>query len=76
MASTIFGQPAPTWGSRIAGIHVASHAQARLLAEILQRELRDRAGLPEETLLAKWHNEVTRIREKAVRECWRGWEER
>lgn len=75
MRHRLYGDPEYKYGHVIAGIYVSSHAQARLLQEILQREMRERAGRPEEGLLAKWHNELVSIRTKADRDSWIGWED-
>jgi hypothetical protein len=73
MARRLYGEPVSQWGAVIAGISVKSHQQARLLEEMLSRELRERAGKPEETILAKWNNELVRLRRKAVEQEWIGW---
>lgn len=56
-----------------AGIYASSHEEARLLQEIIQSALRDRAGTSAEPSLAKWNNELASIRRKAERDAWVGW---
>lgn len=74
MLTKIYGAPAPGKHRVLAGIDCSSQKQARLLQEILENELRERAGKPEESLLAAWHRHVSRFRERAKREAWAGWE--
>jgi hypothetical protein len=58
----------------LVGIHASSHHEARLLQEMLQREMRERASKPEEAKLAEWNNYLTKMRRDADKEGWGGWE--
>jgi len=69
-----YDDPPPQFGKTYAGVYVHTHEQAILLQEVLQREMRERAGNPAERLLARWYNELENIRRRAVKEKWRGWE--
>ena len=73
--SKVGGVPGRKSGHFLAGIHFGSHAEARLLQEILDRELRERAGRPEEVRLAEWNNSLASIRRRAIAEEWTGWED-
>lgn len=63
-----------TYFKVLAQITIADHSEARLLEEILQRELRDRAGTIDEKTLANWHNDIVKTRREAVAQNWTGWE--
>lgn len=71
----IYGEQTPVFGGVLAGIYATTPAQARLLQRVLVKAMQDFAGRHEETVLAKWHNELERIRARAIRENWTGWEE-
>lgn len=72
--SKVYGHEGYVFGHVIASVDVSSHRQAALLQRILEREMRERAGKPEESLLAKWYNSLARTREQAAGESWPGWE--
>lgn len=61
------------FGHVIAGIYASNHDEARLLQQIIQTALRDRAGTPAEASLARWNNDLASIRRKAERDEWTGW---
>ncbi|ANK73747.1 hypothetical protein FA04_14630 [Ensifer adhaerens] len=62
------------YGSVLAGIYATNHDEARLLQEIMQSALKDRAGTKAEPTLARWNNELSNIRRKADANEWVGWE--
>lgn len=71
----IYAQPEPQFGSVFAMITIHSPRQAMLMEKILIEAMKEHAGKPEETLLAKWHKEAVYMRAKAGKEGWRGWED-
>lgn len=71
----VYGEKLPAFGDVMFGVWITSRPQAQLMLEILQREMRERAGKPEETLLAKWHNDIIDHLRKAGNESWPGWTE-
>lgn len=74
MLSRLYGHEGHAYGHVIASVEVSSHGQAALLMRILEREMRERAGKPEEAQLAKWYNSLAKIRRQADAESWVGWE--
>lgn len=73
MQATVYGDPEYVYGHVIATLGVSSHEQARLMMQMLEREMRERAGTPAEQQLARWYNHLAATRRKAERESWRGW---
>lgn len=51
-----------------------SQAEARCMADILQKALAEYAGKPEERFLARLNNAVAHARRNADRFDWGGWE--
>lgn len=74
MLSRVFGHEGYVRGHVIASVTVSSHQQADLLQRILEREMRERAGKPEEGQLARWYNSLAQTRRQATAESWPGWE--
>ncbi len=74
MRSRIYGDDRYRFGHVLATVTLSSHAQARLMQQMLEREMRERAGRPEESALAAWYNDIERTRSRARREKWVGWE--
>lgn len=73
--SKVGGVPDRKFGHYLAGIYVSCHAEARVLQDILQEALRNRAAQREEPLLAQWNNDLASIRRRAIAEGWTGWED-
>jgi hypothetical protein len=73
--SGIYGDERFKRGHYLASLTISCHAQARLLEEILQRELRERAGTREEAVLAEWNNDLAKTRRRAIANEWTGWED-
>ncbi|MEO1986620.1 MAG: hypothetical protein ABGX47_08210 [Martelella sp.] len=72
----VYGEPeCRQTGDVIAPVLLESPRQALLMEQLLHKAMADYAGRPEETLLAKWHNEVVDIRRRARQENWAGWQE-
>lgn len=76
MLSQVYGHEGYVRGHVIASVAVSSHQQADLLQRILEREMRERAGKPEEAQLAQWYNSLASTRRQAAAESWPGWEKR
>lgn len=73
--SYIYGEPPHQFGQMIAIVSMKSHRQARLMATIMAKACADYAGKPEETLIAKWHNEAVKNMRKSEDEGWIGWQD-
>lgn len=73
--SRIYGNDAFKRGHCLASLTISCHAHARLLEEILQRELRERAGTKEEAILTQWDNDLAETRRRAITNEWTGWED-
>ncbi|MEO2038673.1 MAG: hypothetical protein ABGW90_08240 [Martelella sp.] len=72
----LYGEPTTKrFGHHIAGVYFESPRQAMLFERIMQTAMQQHAGRPEQSLLAHWHNQAVRIRRKAGREAWVGWED-
>ncbi|GMB80527.1 hypothetical protein NN6n1_13090 [Shinella zoogloeoides] len=72
-ARYLFGKPEPVFGGVMAGVWMESPRQAMLMESVLVKAMAEYAGRAEETLLAKWHREVAKTRDKAKTEGWAGW---
>ncbi|MEQ1950971.1 hypothetical protein [Mesorhizobium sp. CN2-181] len=72
---TLYGHKGFKRGHVIASLSVSSHGEARILQSMLDREMRERAGKPEEAILADWFNHLENTRRQAVKEKWIGWED-
>lgn len=72
--SSVSGYPGYARAHVLASVTISSHEQARLMQEVLVQAMRERAGRPEEAILARWHNSLAKTRRDAERECWAGWE--
>jgi hypothetical protein len=73
--SNIYAQPKPRFGSVMAMITLHSPRQAMLMEKLLIEAMKQYAGKPEETLLAKWHRETVYMQAKAKKGEWTGWED-
>lgn len=72
---TIYGQPDERFGRVLGTMSIESPRQAALMEAILVDAMKRYAGRAEETLLAKWHNEMVYMRNRAAAQAWRGWED-
>ncbi|MFN3319961.1 MAG: hypothetical protein ACK43M_14525 [Allorhizobium sp.] len=73
--SRIYGNKGFKSGHHLASLTISCHTHARLLEEILQRELRERAGTKDEAILAQWNNDLAETRRRAIANEWTGWED-
>jgi hypothetical protein len=71
--SSIYGHKDYVQGHVLASVTISSHLQAQLMQSILIEAMKQYAGRPQETMLAKWNNDLTRTISKAKAECWAGW---
>lgn len=72
--SRVCGYPGYARYHVLASVTISSHEQARLMQELLVQAMRERAGKPEEAILAKWNNDLAKTRRDAERERWAGWD--
>ena len=72
--SSIYGHKDFVQGHVLASVTISSHLQARLMQSVLVEAMKEYAGRPQETMLAKWNNDLTRTIRKARDERWAGWE--
>lgn len=71
--SAIYGYQGYVHGHVLASVTISSHLQAALMQSILIEAMKQYAGRPQETLLAKWNNDLTRTIRQAEAERWTGW---
>lgn len=70
----VYGERKPVFGQTSFGIWFSSVEQAQLMKGILEEAMKNFASMPEETLLARWYNEIAHQLRASDTEGWAGWE--
>lgn len=73
--SYLYGEPVNRFALVSGPLLISSPRQAMLMERVMVSAMVEYAGKPEETLLALWHRQSIRMRQRAKEENWRGWED-